>query len=463
MATKTQPSNRTSLLADLMKPKDKEKESSKTKRLSKIFRSKHNDVSPSRSPPNLRNGVSQPKAASPAPPVQKPVVSINTRENQAQIPDTSKKEPNSRRISLLRLKPKPKPKLHPQSQSIISKPPRAQHDRAIDPSLHSLLPNYPDAASYLTTSPLPLTAPFNPTPSLLWAATNGHVSVINFLISEYHTRLNADPNAEFMKMDALAAASQNGHVSCIKALLNRHFVSAGRKYCYFKTDPLLEVVRAGGNEACVRETLEAGGNVRAVCHGGRTALHVAAECGNEDAVRLLLEFGAIINAVDSKRETALHLAVKRGDVRVVKILLDCGVDVEVKSLLDSTALHLAAQQNAPAIVSLLLNHNLAININPCDDLQRTPLDYAYAHRDGDEVAALLVSSGAWTSRSRDEKLKFVKGQGNGFEIFGNAMGERDFRWDPERGLQAIKRRTGDGKHKTKFEYEPGYIDESYEY
>jgi len=60
--------------------------------------------------------------------------------------------------------------------------------------------------------------------------------------------------------------------------------------------------------------------------GGRTPLHVAAECGKSMQTGVFLDFGATINEGDNDGNTPLHLACKNKHTVVIRILIERGAD-----------------------------------------------------------------------------------------------------------------------------------------
>lgn len=326
--------------------------------------------------------------------------------------------------------------LQPQKSPVIS-------ERTV-----KLRTKYPDVVRILEENGFPVGHPdFKKGEALIWAAGNGHKAVVRCLILEYGF------SDEFVKMDSLFAAAKGGHTAIISLFLDLNFVDPRRKYCYFKTAPLHEVVRFG-NEASVQAILDDGPDIGAICQRGQSALHEAAAYGNACAVRLLVKSDAPLSAVDSNRQTALHLAAEHGHSNVVKILLESGIGTHEKSLNGLTALHLATQNGYPEVVKLLLERKA--HVNAADDEGKTPLNYAVDARN-QEIAQLLSMNGGKASLEAHTPVRTSSGRG--LEIFG--FGGKDFSWSPDTGLEPIKKKTSDQHHATGFDYEPGYIDEVY--
>jgi len=99
-------------------------------------------------------------------------------------------------------------------------------------------------------------------------------------------------------------------------------------------------------------------------HGGKTALHIAAENGHQSSVWLLLDRLPDIHAQDDRGRTALHLAIDKKRASVVQALLarrtDTSVDVQDSDGL--TALHLACRDGQESLVDLLMKANAQLEI-----------------------------------------------------------------------------------------------------
>lgn len=106
--------------------------------------------------------------------------------------------------------------------------------------------------------------------------------------------------------------------------------------------------------AAVRKHLDAGSDIAATAHDGRTPLMIAAQRGNKQVIEMLLEMGANIDATDDKGWTTLMSAVKDGDHSTVSLLLSHGADVNHSSPDHWTALAEASQHGLTDIMESLL-------------------------------------------------------------------------------------------------------------
>lgn len=92
---------------------------------------------------------------------------------------------------------------------------------------------------------------------------------------------------------------------------------------------------------------------RKIAHGGRTALHVAAEMSNWKATATLLNNGALVNTTDDQGQTALHVAAPgygRDFERTMEVLLEAGASLEIKDQDGKIALDYATSDVAHQLI-----------------------------------------------------------------------------------------------------------------
>lgn len=92
---------------------------------------------------------------------------------------------------------------------------------------------------------------------------------------------------------------------------------------------------------------------RRIAHGGRTALHVAAEMSNWKATATLLNNGALVNTTDDHGQTASHIAAPgygRDFERTMEILLEAGASLEIKDQDGNIALDHATNDVAHQLI-----------------------------------------------------------------------------------------------------------------
>lgn len=96
--------------------------------------------------------------------------------------------------------------------------------------------------------------------------------------------------------------------------------------------------------------LQAGVDVNARRHDGKTALHITVKGVNYfETTRTLCKHGADVNVADSLGDTALHLAVdvaydpSTGDLQLMRLLHSYGANLGARNSRAETPLHVAAK------------------------------------------------------------------------------------------------------------------------
>jgi ankyrin repeat protein len=260
---------------------------------------------------------------------------------------------------------------------------------------------------------------------LHWAAANGHLDVMVFLIDHgadanarndsgmtpihlakgsrkdllvFLVDHGADPRARSVEgWTALHAAAQAGHKDSVEFLLARGGDVHAR--CDGPYGTPLTMAASNGRREVAELLLARGADVNARSDDGDSPLHDAASRGHFDVVRLLLNRGADVNARSTSRipaqaragNTPLHDAVAKGHEEVVGLLLARGADVGARSGRRMTPLHLAAGPERAGIVRRLLDRGAAGAAFGDDGL--TPL-HAIAAGGDVQSAELLLERGA---------------------------------------------------------------------
>lgn len=170
----------------------------------------------------------------------------------------------------------------------------------------------------------------------------------------------------------------------------------------------------GGHESVLEAFLENGAevdsaiqtddeaNITVEVDYSRTALLLAPYDGRTPVVRLMLDNGADIEARNDKSETALMLAVGQGHIQVVKLLLEKGTQLEPRGgdwHSGTTALVQAAHTCNVQTMRLVLQAGANLNARDFRFGNATLLHLAIPHRaaghsDSDEIATMLLESGA---------------------------------------------------------------------
>lgn len=154
------------------------------------------------------------------------------------------------------------------------------------------------------------------TRALLWAAENGHETVVMDLISAGANTETSDPCGR----KPISLAAMNGHELLVECL-----VASGAIFDAKDED-------------------------------GQTALSWAAMNGHTAVVRLLILLGADINARDLSGMTPLSWAAMNGHEPVVESLYNYGADVDAKDRSGRTPLSLAEMDGHETVVECLRQH-----------------------------------------------------------------------------------------------------------
>ena len=151
-----------------------------------------------------------------------------------------------------------------------------------------------------------------------------------------------------------------------------------------------------GEEAIVRDLINAGADVDLRDEEWRSGLHVACEHGHVECARLLIESKAHVNGRDKKRKTSLHIACNGGRVECARLLLESKAVVDLQDVNGFTGLICAVANewfaNADCL-QLMIEANADVDHTATDDHGGTGLHIAcdIGHA---ECARLLIEANA---------------------------------------------------------------------
>ena len=221
-------------------------------------------------------------------------------------------------------------------------------------------------------NPLSYRYELGPKTSLMWAAYNGHLDVVNLLI-EYAKAI--DDNFRYNPDASLTWAAYRGHLDVIRLLL--------AEYWYLSPPsgwPLL-LAAYGGQLEAVRFLLEKGGDIHARTAEwlpiktplgsvyfqeiGGNALMLAIDQGHAEVVRLLLEHWMWEYSADGRDDygtTALMYAAAADDLDMARLLLENGAPINAQTDVGTTALMYAAAFGHVEMARFLVENGAEIHI-----------------------------------------------------------------------------------------------------
>ncbi|OQU97658.1 Ankyrin repeat-containing protein [Cladophialophora immunda] len=214
----------------------------------------------------------------------------------------------------------------------------------------------------------PLTISHAHKKALYWAATEGHLMAVKYLID----RATPFDLRNETGLATLISAIEAQHTEVVKFLLSlisqAEFTGTPQAH-----DALLAAVRSG-DYAVSAILLDKGANPNSRKGNQATALHPAAERGYLSLVKQLLLKDGDVYAKDEDKRTPLHAAVTAGSVAVTRILLQHRAEVNVKNSEGDTPFHIAFRSGELEIFNSLIECGAKMRLTNDDFVRSTTLD-----------------------------------------------------------------------------------------
>ncbi|MBA2709463.1 MAG: ankyrin repeat domain-containing protein [Tatlockia sp.] len=204
---------------------------------------------------------------------------------------------------------------------------------------------------------------FNGRTALYWATLNGHHKIVNLLAKSGASTTTA---LGLIKLQPIHIAAKLGYLDVVKALIDNRPLLLEQTDAYGQT-PLYWAALSGQTDI-VDYLISKGANVNVfstspmIEHTGKSPLYQATEKNYCQIVKSLLKAGAIINAPDNL-DHPIHIASKKGNLDLVKTLIDYNPKlIEQKDFFGQTPLLWAAAKGQKDVVDYFILKNANLDV-----------------------------------------------------------------------------------------------------
>jgi len=220
------------------------------------------------------------------------------------------------------------------------------------------------------------------TTSLLIAARNGHLDVVNYLISSCGADLEQAGSVVFdgetiEGATPLWCAAAAGHMDIVKNLLAK---GAGVNKTTLTNSTPLRAACFDGHFDIVKLLIEQGADIEIANRHGHTCLMIACYKGHLNIVQYLLGLNAEVNRKSTKGNTALHDCAESGYLQIFRLMLDNGATME-KDTFGITPISAAALTGHTDIVEFLIDSKFISITEKMDSLYLLGATYVDKKRD----------------------------------------------------------------------------------
>ena len=200
---------------------------------------------------------------------------------------------------------------------------------------------------------------------LHYACQEGHIEIVEYLISK---GANAEAKDIYEQTPHLIASENNDLPSNLRPLIIYLTTNKPRDY-----EPNIFQACKEGKLTSVQWLIEQENeyNKNITDSDKKTPLHYACEEGHLPIVKYLISKGANIEARDKDEKTALHYATFRGDYPIIEYLISKGANLKAKNKYGQTPLHYACQKDNISNAYYLVKKGA--NMEEPDKYGQTPL------------------------------------------------------------------------------------------